>query len=175
MKQPIAGVAPPELGEVTVMTVWPSIAAYPSGRFLGSLYSIRWPDVYIFRLGNLLALLSIPHALALYFYRVLPFVGMRYTLTNRRVVVRRGLSAKDDNSIGLDRFDSIEIVRRVGQHDPSAVRAGFVEPRGPRGMTCPTGFRIPEIRAVPCRSTGKTVPTEPVPGEGIIFCTGSTP
>ena len=30
MKQAIAGVAPPELGEVTIMTVWPSMAAYRS-------------------------------------------------------------------------------------------------------------------------------------------------
>lgn len=92
MKQAISGVAPAELEEVTVMDVWPSISAYPSGRFLGRLYSMRWPDVYIFRLGNLLALLSIPHALFLYFYRLLPSVmglplhGSFYKLTNRRVI-----------------------------------------------------------------------------------------
>ena len=63
MKQPIAGVTPAEWLEATITTVWPSIAAYPSGQLLGRLYSIRWPDIYIFRLGNLLALLSIPYAL----------------------------------------------------------------------------------------------------------------
>ena len=35
MKQAIAGVAPPELGEVTIMTVWPSIGAYRLGRLVG--------------------------------------------------------------------------------------------------------------------------------------------
>ena len=115
MKQPIAGVSPAELGEVTVMTVWPSIAAYPSGQFLGWLYSWKWPDVYIFRVGNLLALLSIPHALALYVYRILPWVGIRYTLTNRRIVVRRGLTGVDHKSIDLDRFNSIDIDVKWGQ------------------------------------------------------------
>ena len=115
MKQAIAGVSPAGVEETPVMTVWPSICAYPSGRFLGSLYSIRWPDLYIFRLGSLLALASIPHALGLFFYRLLPFVGVRYTLTNRRVVVQRGLAAEDDKAIDLDRFEEIEVRVRNGQ------------------------------------------------------------
>ncbi len=94
MKQAIAGVTPSQLDEVTVMIVWPSIARYPSGRFLGRLYSI---DVgfYIFTVGNFLALASIPHAIALYFYRLLPSLvgapwhGSRYQLTNRRVLELR--------------------------------------------------------------------------------------
>ncbi|MCH2130896.1 MAG: PH domain-containing protein [Pirellulaceae bacterium] len=114
MKRAIAGVVPREVAEVPVMTVWPSIAAYPSGRFLGTLYNWRG-GTYIFRLGNLLALASIPHALALYFYRILPYVGTRYTLTNRRVVVQRGLMAMDDKSVDLDRFDRIEIQVQLGQ------------------------------------------------------------
>lgn len=115
MKQAIAGVAPAELSEVTVMTVWPSIASYPSGRFLGTLYAIHWPDVSFFRLGNLLALLSIPHALALYFYRILPGVGVRYRLTNRRVVVERGVKPALDRGIELDRFDAVDVVVQPGQ------------------------------------------------------------
>jgi hypothetical protein len=34
---------------------------------LGQAYAITWPDVYIFRLGRLIALLSIPLAMVLYF------------------------------------------------------------------------------------------------------------
>ena len=115
MKQAIAGVTPASVEEADIMTVWPSICAFPSGRFLGRLYTIAWPGVYIFRLGNLLALLSIPHALALYFYRVAPYVGIRYTLTNRRIVVRRGLMGVDDRWVDLDRFDTIEVAVRTGQ------------------------------------------------------------
>jgi len=115
MKQAIAGVAPPESAEVTVMTVWPSIAAFSSGRFLGRLYSIRWPDVYIFRLGSLLALLSIPYALLLYFCRILPRMGSRYMLTNRRVVIQTAITAIDVAAVELDGFDSIEIDVLPGQ------------------------------------------------------------
>jgi hypothetical protein len=115
MNQPIAGVTPVELEEVPTMTVWPSVAAYNSGRFLGRLYEIRWPNVYIFRLGNLLVLLSIPHALFLYFLRIAPVVGQRYTVTNRRVVVQRGLSAVDEREIALDQFDQIEVDVLSGQ------------------------------------------------------------
>ena len=117
MKQAIAGIAPPEEDEVTIMTVWPSVAYRGLGRRLGSLYSIKFPDIYIFRLGNLLALMLVPLSLALYFSRVLPFMGHRYTLTNRRVVVKTGLTGVDKEgatSIPLDSFDNIRVVRQPG-------------------------------------------------------------
>jgi len=115
MKQPIAGVAPAELAEATVMTTWPSIGAYPSGRILGWLYEFRWPDKYFFRVGRLIALASIPHALALYFWRILPYVGTRYTITNRRIVVQKGIMAVDDRFVDLDRFDEVTIEVQKGQ------------------------------------------------------------
>ncbi len=114
MKQAIAGVSPADISEVTVMTVWPSNAAYPLGRFLGSLYSID-TGFYIFRLGNLFALLSIPLALLVYAHRLAPWVGTRYRVTNRRIIVERGWSAREDKSVDLDRFDQVDIVVRPGQ------------------------------------------------------------
>ncbi len=116
------------------MVVWPSIAAYASGRFLGNLYANK-TGFYIFTVGNLLALLSIPHALALYFYRLLPSIlglplhGSRYVLTNRRVIeLRSEVGTRDSfpflrfqhhgevKSVELDRFDTVEIDRQPGQH-----------------------------------------------------------
>jgi len=94
MKQAIAGVSPPNAEEVTVMHVFPSIARYFSGQMLGKLYSID-VGVSVFTVGNLIALASIPHALALYFYRLLPSIfgfpwhGSSYKLTNRRVIELR--------------------------------------------------------------------------------------
>lgn len=91
MKQAISGVSPSAVSETLVMEVWPSICRYPSGRFLGRLYEIKTGE-YVLTLGNLIALASIPHALFLYFYRLLPSVmgsplhGGRYRLTNRRVL-----------------------------------------------------------------------------------------
>ncbi len=127
------------------MTVWPSIAAYRSGRFLGRLYEIQWPNVYIFRLGHLLALLSIPHALVLYFLRVAPFAGQRYTLTNRRVVVQRGLSAVDERDIALDQFDRIDTEVQPGQQwffaGDLVFRKGAVEVFRLEGVSRPEVFR----------------------------------
>jgi hypothetical protein len=40
MKQAIPGVAPAQLQEVTVMTVWPSLSAMAFGRFWGRLFAI---------------------------------------------------------------------------------------------------------------------------------------
>lgn len=54
-------------------------------------------------------------ALGLYFLRVLPFVGQRYTLTNRRVVVYRGLLIAEDKAVDLDGFDAIDVVVQPGQ------------------------------------------------------------
>ena len=115
VEQAITGVSPAQTRETAVMTVWPSNAMFLLGRWLGQLYAIRFPDVYIFRLGNLIAFLSIPIALVLFFMRVAPFVGKRYTLTNRRLVVYSGLLIAEDRSVDLDRFDSVKIDVEPGQ------------------------------------------------------------
>ena len=115
MKQAIAGVTPVDAREVTVMTVWPSNAAYGIGRFLGRRYA-NPIGFYIFKLGNLIALASIPIALVVYFVKVLPFVGRRYRITNRRVVVARGVTgASEEKAVALDRFDTVEIDVQPGQ------------------------------------------------------------
>ena len=145
MNQPTAGSTAVDLDEVPVMTVWPSICCYPSGRFLGRLCAIRWPNIYIFRLGNLLALLSIPHALFLYFLRIAPVVGRRYTLTNRRMVIQRGISGVDEREIALNDFDEIVIEVLAGQkwfHAGDLVfRSGSKEVFRLEGVSRPETFR----------------------------------
>ena len=114
MKQPIAGVSPAELSEVTMMTILPSVAAHPLGRMLGRLYAIRFPDIYIFRLGNLFALMFIPISLVLYFQRLGPLVATRYRITNRRLIVERGLRNVEESSVGLDQFNEVFVEVRPG-------------------------------------------------------------
>jgi hypothetical protein len=97
------------------MVVWPSICAFPLGRALGQKCSIQWPSIYIFRLGNLIALLSIPIAVFLYFYRFRPKSARRYRLTNQRIIVQKGLQPVDDRSVELDEFDAVEIDVLPGQ------------------------------------------------------------
>jgi hypothetical protein len=147
----IAGVSPAEVKESTVMTVWPSNAKFGLGRMLGSAYAWRWPDVYIFRLGNLIALLSIPIALVLFFARIAPFVGTRYRLTNRRIVVERGLSGKEDKAVDLDRFDRIEIAVQPGQawYDAGDLvfKLGNVETFRLEGVSRPAAFRETCLKA----------------------------
>ncbi len=155
MKQPIAGVAPSTEREVTVMTVWPSIAVYPDGRWLGRWYSKK-AGFWVLTVGNLCALASIPHALFRYFYRLA--TGKSYRLTNRRIVelgtkvqcrfpfpfvhIRLWQEAK---SIDLDRFDTIELVRRPGQEWFDAgdliFKKGNVETFRLEGVSRPESFR----------------------------------
>ncbi len=108
MKHAITGVSPATLGEATVMTVWPSMGSSSFGQLLGRLYAIPL-------FGKLIALASIPQALLLYFWNVLPWSMQRYRLTNRRVLVERGLAAKVDKEVSLDNFDSIELQVLPGQ------------------------------------------------------------
>jgi hypothetical protein len=117
MKQPIAGTVPAQLQEVTVMTVWPSVAATGFGRFWGSLFALEYgPRIFgvPLTIGRLIALVSIPFMLALYFLMRLPPLYSHYRLTNRRVVMETPLG-REIKSVALDRFDSIETVVRPGQ------------------------------------------------------------
>ena len=145
MIQAIAGVSPAETQEMTVMTVWPSVAMYGVGRWFGRRFANRWPDVYIFRVGSLWALFSIPVALVLFFMRIAPFVGRRYRLTNRRIIVERGLTGVEDKSIDLDRFDSIstEILPGQAWYDAGDLvfRQGNVETFRLAGVSRPEAFR----------------------------------
>jgi len=119
MTQAIAGVSPSSISERTVMIVWPSNAATSLGQWLGRLYNIRqpFPDNKILWPGNLFVIASIPLALALYFIRIIPVfgIGTRYRLTNRRVIVERGLGSREEKSVSLGSFDSVTIDVRPGQ------------------------------------------------------------
>jgi hypothetical protein len=159
--QPISGVTPAEVKEVPVMTVWPSVAMYGPGRALGRAFAINWPDVYIFRLGNLLALLSIPFVLPLYFLKVLPFIGTRYMVTNRRIVVLRGIVGKEEKFVDLDRFDTIDIVVQPGQewyHAGDLVfKHGAVETFRLEGVSRPDAFRATCMKSQMAHSTVKRI------------------
>ncbi len=149
MNQAIAGVAPTDGAEVTVMTVWPSVASmrlvgFPIGRMLGRLFGIK-AGIYIFTLGNLFCLLSIPIAIILYFKRIGPFVAMRYRVTNKRIVVERGVTGQVEKSIELDRFDKVEIEIESGYEWYDAgdlvFRQGEVERFRLEGVSPPEAFR----------------------------------
>jgi hypothetical protein len=172
LNPPIAGVAPPDLKEADIMTVWPSIAAMPLGRMLGRLYGISW-GVSVFTVGNLIALASVPLAAFLVvgrfmhgFLADIEFLGLgklfqsfipqdmiirRYTLTNRRVVVQRGLKATAETWVELDRFDTIEVEILPGQEWYPAgnliFRRGPIETFRLDGVSRPETFRQTCLKA----------------------------
>ena len=115
MKQPIAGVTPPELEEVDAMTIWPTIGAKRAGRLVGMLAAVQTGWGHFFTLGKLWALATIPVSLAVFGWQLMPRVCRRYTLTNRRIIVRKGLMPADERWIGLDEFDGIDVEVLPGQ------------------------------------------------------------
>lgn len=164
MIQPVAGVAPTQLQEVTVMTVWPSLSATTFGRFWGRLFAIEagFPIFGVpLTIGRLFALASIPFMVALYFLMRLPrfpgvIIGIKnpfcwvYRLTNRRVVVENPFGA-EIKSVSLDRFDSIDIVVESGQAWYKAgdlvFRQGPVETFRIWGVPRPETFRHTCLKA----------------------------
>lgn len=144
MKQPIAGVAPAEVREVTIMTVFPTLGATAPGRLIGRLCSIQ-VGYSIFTLGNIFAVLLIPVAIGLFAAMLLPFAIERYKLTNRRVIVQRGLQAVDERWVDFDRFDTIEVEVLPGQEWYPAgdliFRKGAVETFRLAGVSRPETFR----------------------------------
>lgn len=172
MKQAIAGVAPPALGEVTVMTVWPSLAALKGGRFFGQMYENQ-SGINILGIpvtvGRIIALLSIPLILPPYFLMLLPcFIYLpklgplpriyipnplcrRYRLTNRRVIIEHATSGDVQGAVSLDDFDAIDVEVLPGQAWYPAgeliFRHGKVETFRLSGVPRPETFRQTCLKA----------------------------
>ncbi len=102
-------------GETASKVVWPTIGATRLGRLVGRLGAIRLGFGSFFTLGTLLALATIPISLAVFAWQLLPIVMRRYCLTNRRVIVQKGLARVEERSIGLDQFDALEVRLLPGQ------------------------------------------------------------
>jgi hypothetical protein len=99
-KPPVTGVTPPQIREAMIRTAWPSLAAYPVGG-LGR----RLIQSYV--LAPLGWFLMLPF----YFMKVLPVKGMRYVLTNRRLMIQRGWSRRVEAEVPLAEIDDVRLVR----------------------------------------------------------------
>lgn len=142
--QPISGVVPPSVAEATVMTVWPSVASTGLGQALGRLYRIR-EGFGALSIGRLALLATIPVGLMLYLSMRLPWAIRRYRLTNRRVVIERGINPRVEQYVDLDRFDAIDVVVSPGQEWYAAgdlvFRRGPIETLRLPGVSRPESFR----------------------------------
>ena len=161
MNQPIAGVTPAELAEVTCKVVWPTIGATRAGRLVGQLAACNagivpprlkatdggllrcWLE--FFTLGKLMALATIPVSLAVFCWQLMPYVCRRYALTNRRIIVRKGLLPMDQRWLELDEFETIDVEVLPGQawlHAGDLIfRQGSNEVLRLRGVSRPEIFR----------------------------------
>ncbi len=144
MKQSIAGVAPAETREVTIMTVFPTLGATAAGRLIGRLCRVGNARGF-FSLGKLFAVALIPVAIGLFVVSLLPGIITRYRLTNRRVVVQKGVSAKDERWVDFDRFDAIDVDVLPGQEwfpcGDLIFRRGPIETFRLAGVSRPETFR----------------------------------
>ena len=115
MSQSVAGLMPSDLAEVTCKVVWPTIGATRAGRLVGRLADVRFGFGQFFTLGKLLALATIPVSLAVFCWQLMPCVCRRYALTNRRIIIRKGLRPVDERWVNLDEFEAIDVEVLPGQ------------------------------------------------------------
>ncbi len=98
--QMIAGVVPPEAGEAKIREIWPSVAA---SKMLAGLGQKLTRTIILAPLGWLLMS-------AFYFGKLLPFKATRYTLTNRRIMLRRGWKGIPTHEVALANIDDVRVV-----------------------------------------------------------------
>jgi uncharacterized membrane protein YdbT with pleckstrin-like domain len=133
LKQPVTGVVPPQIAEAKIRGTWPAVTdASPA------LANVGRALTRTVLLAPLAWLLLAP----LYFKKVLPFFAKRYTLTNRRLVVQRGLRAKPRQEVTLADIDEVRLVE--GSYNPFYRSATLEVVSGGRVVLALTGVPDPE-------------------------------
>ena len=93
--QPITGLLPPQISEALIRVAWPSVAAQKAPAALGQALMKTI-------IGAPLAWLLLA---PLYFGKLLPFVATRYTLTNRRIMIQKGLKPVSTHEKAMSEFE----------------------------------------------------------------------
>lgn len=99
-QQAVAGVVPPDFAEARIRERYPSVARNPGIAGLGRLLTRT----------ILLAPLAWLLMSALYFGKLLPFLMRRYTVTNRRVMIRKGWKGVVSQEVPLSAIDEVRVV-----------------------------------------------------------------
>jgi hypothetical protein len=150
-KQVVTGVVTPDAGEAVIRDRWPSVAARPAVAGLGRALT------HTYVLAPLAWLLMAPF----FFLRVVPFLARRYTLTNRRLMIRRWpQKASVVQEVPLAQIDEVRVRRdsnsdffRTGQLE--ILSQGRVVMTLP-GVPEPESFRHSIIQAYTAWVPGKT-------------------
>jgi len=147
------------------MTVWPSVASTSLGQMLGRLFRLKGGFGPL-SIGRLALLATIPVGLGLYLSMRLPWAIRRYRLTNRRVMIERGVNPKVEQYVNLDRFDAIDLVVSAGQEWYAAgdlvFRRGPIETLRLSGVSRPESFRQTCLKARQAYVAVAAVQGEPV-------------
>ena len=98
-RQAVTGVVPPQTAEAKIRVAWPAVTTAVPVAKLGKTLMCT------IILAPLAWLLLAPF----YFKKILPFAATRYTLTNRRLMIQRGLRPRPVSEIALAEIDEVRI------------------------------------------------------------------
>jgi hypothetical protein len=138
------------VGEALIRQVWPSVARFRGPAGLGRLLTrtiVGAPLAWL--------LLSV-----FYFGKILPFLAMRYSVTNRRVMIQRGLKPQATHEIALAAISDVHVKTDANS---AFYRAGDLEILSDgkvalvlTGVPEPESFRHAIINACKAWAPGKT-------------------
>jgi hypothetical protein len=135
VKQAVTGVVPPELGEGLIRQVLPSVTDMPG---LATLSEKLMRTIVLAPIAWLL--LAIP-----YFKKVSPVAAKRYTLTNRRLMVRTGWKEKSAQEIPLSEIEDVRLEEGSYSHFYRSGTLEIISKGQPamrlRGVPEPESFR----------------------------------
>jgi hypothetical protein len=139
---PCTGVTPPQLAEGLIRETRPSVLA--GGPALPGLARTLMRSVVLAPLGWLLLA-------PLFAKKIAPFICRRYTLTNQRLMIQRGLKPRPVDAVPLAEIDDVRL--EPGSYDPfyrsgnlEVLSQGKVRLRLP-GVPEPEGFRHAVLNA----------------------------
>jgi hypothetical protein len=99
-EQAVTGLVPPQTDEAVIRTVWPTTAIYSGAATAGRLMMrtiILAPLAWLMLAGP-------------YFLRVIPFLARPYTLTNRRLMVQKGMQLRPRQEVPLSEIEDVRLV-----------------------------------------------------------------
>ncbi len=112
-KQAVTGLTPPQLGEAVVREVWPKVTSVPP---LSILSQLLYRTVILAPFAWLPLALFVGMRVAAFVVGIgtfgavsLPW-GRRYTLTNRRLMVRNGPRPKPVQEVSLAEIDDVRLL-----------------------------------------------------------------
>jgi hypothetical protein len=137
--QAVTGVTPPQIGEAIIRDVWPSVAAHPGPAGLARacyrtivLAPLGWLVLAPFYFMKLLAVVPGLSGLA-----------TRYRLTNRRLMVCKGMKPVPEKEVSLDRIKDVKLVKDANSEFFIAGTLDVIDTNGQTVLSLP-GVREPE-------------------------------